>query len=373
MTLETLFIQEIQKKGDLSFIEFMEQALYHPVFGYYTSELPKFGKRGDFITAPELTPLFGQTLSLQFQPILKEMSAPVLLEFGAGSGRLCVDILKSLEEARALPQRYLIFEVSPALAQRQSDLIQQEIPGLATKVEWLETWPKEPLEGIFFANEVLDAMPVHRFLKTENALLESFISLDQNSKLQEIFKPCQNAALSHYLEKNLAQDLPKPYLSEVNLNLAPWMKQAAKALKKGVFFFIDYGFPRHTYYHPERSMGTLICHHQHRSHGHFLHELGQQDLSVHVDFTYLAEQALEEGFELAGYTSQASFLLANGLLNLLEACNKGDQTSAFQATQAVKRLVQPQEMGELFKVMALSKDFYLPLSGFQLNDKRMSL
>jgi SAM-dependent MidA family methyltransferase len=347
------------RKNDLSFTDFMQLALYEPEHGYYMGGLQKFGASGDFITAPELSPLFAETLANYCQPILKKLLKPVLFEFGAGSGRLCVDILKYLESIDALPEAYHILELSGALQKRQQDLIQKEIPALATKVHWLSQWPKAPFQGVIIANEVLDAMPVARFMIKNKQIYESFIQLDAHDKIIETFKPCQNQRLLDYLVKSLPKELlnsntDTPYISEANLFIDSWIAECAKMLSKGALILIDYGFKRQEYYHPDRNQGTLICHYRHRAHSDFLQHIGEQDITAHVDFTHVAEAGEQAGFQVSGYSNQADFLLANGILNRLEAIS--DDHARIQAVQAVKQLLQPHEMGELFKVMALAKN-----------------
>ncbi|MDI9819640.1 MULTISPECIES: class I SAM-dependent methyltransferase [unclassified Legionella] len=370
MTLLTLLSQQIKQQGAIPFVQFMQQALYAPGLGYYSSGLQKFGPQGDFITAPELTPLFAQTLANQCQQVFSALENPCLFEFGAGSGRLCVDILLQLEKLDALPETYFILEVSSNLKQRQQALVQEKIPHLLDRIHWLDQWPQTPFTGVIIANEVLDAMPVHRFLNTEEGLLESHVTLDDNGELKEIFKPCSDQRLQAYVATVLADDL-LPYQSEANLFMDGWIQQCYAMLEKGVVLLIDYGFPRHEYYHPDRNMGTLMCHYQHQAHGNPLIHPGEQDITAHVDFTQVAETAHAAGFHIAGYTNQASFLLACGLLSLFAQMN--DEPGHLNRQQAVKQLLQPSEMGELFKVIALTKKLDIALMGFQLQDKRASL
>lgn len=370
MTLFEHLCERIQQRGALPFSEFMQEALYQPSLGYYTAGLQKFGKHGDFITAPELTPLFGQTLANQCQQILATLTAPIIFEFGAGSGQLCVDVLTHLERLNCLPDEYHILEVSSNLQHRQRALITLKIPHLAHKVRWLTRWPTTSFCGVVIANEVLDAMPVERFLQTADGLLESFVTLNAHNELTEAFMPCTNPRLLAHVQTVLPPDLV-PYQSEANLFIDDWLKQCHAMLDIGAIFLLDYGFPRHEYYHPDRTQGTLMCHYQHRAHTNALAHLGEQDITAHVDFTHVADAAMAAGFHVAGYTNQASFLLANDLLSLLAGIV--DEREHVQSQQAVKQLVLPNEMGELFKVIALTKHLDLALNGFQLNDKRVSL
>lgn len=370
MSIIQLVQTRLNQQQAIPFMELMQLALYAPGVGYYSSGLPKLGKQGDFITAPELTPLFGKTLANQCQQVLATLDKPVLFEFGAGSGALCVSILEHLEELKALPEFYFILEVSANLKHRQRELIEQKIPHLASKVIWLDSWPDSPFNGVILANEVLDAMPIHRFLQTEQGLMESYVMLNAQQQLIEVFKPCHNQRVQEYVEQRL-ELTHLPYLSEVNLFLDDWILSNYQMLKQGAVFLIDYGFPRHEYYHPDRNQGTLMCHYQHHSHSNPLLHLGEQDITAHVDFTHVAEAGQQAGFHIAGYTNQASFLLANGLLSLLNT--KESELALFEAKQAIKQLTQSSEMGELFKVIALTKNIDIRLNGFQLQDKRASL
>lgn len=363
-------LQTQLRQQDLPFVEFMQLALYAPGEGYYSSGLQKLGRQGDFITAPELTPLFGKTLANQCQQIMMTLDAPVLLEFGAGTGALCVAVLEHLELLNCLPEAYYIMEVSANLRHRQAELIRQKIPHLADKVIWLERWPETPFNGVILANEVLDAMPVHRFMHTEHGVMESYITLDEQQQLKEVFKPCQNVRLVDYINQRLHLKTV-PYLSEVNLFIDDWILNIYRILNQGVVLLIDYGFPRHEYYHPDRQQGTLMCHYQHHSHPEPLLHPGEQDITAHVDFTHVAEAGQQAGFHVAGYTNQASFLLANGLLSLVNTHE--NEVEQLRAKQAIKQLTQPSEMGELFKVIALNKNMEIDLNGFQLLDKRVSL
>lgn len=370
MSLLDLIRATLRQKSAIPFVEFMHQALYAPNLGYYSSATQKFGKDGDFITAPELTPLFGQALANQCQQVFKGMVNPILFEFGAGSGQLCVDILTRLESLNSLPSEYHILEVSGHLKDRQRQLISSKLPHLIDRVKWLSQWPTKAFSGVVIANEVFDAMPVHRILQTEDGLLESYITLNSADELQEVFKPCANSRLVAHAQSALPEDI-FPYQSEVNLFLDDWFHQCYAMLDAGMVLIIDYGFPRHEYYHPDRQTGTLMCHYRHHAHPNPLVHLGEQDITAHVDFTHVAEAADVAGFHVAGYTNQASFLLSNGLLSLLESID--DERVKMNGQQAIKQLLHPSEMGELFKVIALTKKIELALNGFQLQDKRASL
>jgi len=370
MSLSQTLQAHLQRHQSMPFIEFMQMALYDPHEGYYSSGLQKLGPKGDFITAPELTPLFGKTLANQCQQILKILDEPKLFEFGAGTGQLCIDLLSHLETLNSLPETYFILELSANLRHRQHELIQKQIPHLAHKVKWLNTWPETPFNGVVLANEVLDAMPVHRFMHEEGRILESYVQYNDQGQLSEQFNHCHNERLLDYIKKNILP-LPSPYLSEVNLFIDSWLDNIYTMLNQGVVLLIDYGFPRHEYYHPDRQQGTLMCHSQHKTQPNPLLNPGEQDISAHVDFTQVAEAGFEAGFHVSGYTNQASFLLANGLLSFIQ--DLSSEAEQIFAKQAIKQLTQPNEMGELFKVLALAKNIEIALNGFLLHDKRASL
>lgn len=359
----------LSENKQMPFVDYMQQALYAPGNGYYSSNKPKLGRQGDFVTAPELTPLFGKALANQCHQLLSSLESPVILEFGAGTGQLCLDILRQLTLLQCLPETYYILEVSADLRHRQEILLRENLPEHAHRVQWLDRLPEIPFQGVILANEVLDAMPVHRFLQTEEGLFESHIQLDTEHHLCENFLPCNNPQLIKHLEGRLPPVYP--YLSEANLYLDAWVQACSDILDRGAVLILDYGFSQKEYYHPDRSQGTLMCHYQHQSHSNPLAHPGEEDISAHVDFTHVAEAASEAGFSIAGYSNQAAFLLANNILDLLELIVS--EKEKFKNTQALKQLLQPQEMGELFKVIALTKGIHSPLTGFQLQDKRASL
>lgn len=370
MAVPDFIYQPLATQGSMPFVEFMQKVLYTPNEGYYSGQSQMFGEFGDFVTAPELTPLFGRALAIQCQQVLSLLEEPILFEFGAGSGKLCISLLKQLEEMDSLPQEYHILEISGPLKKRQQAEIEQQIPHLAHMIKWLDEFPGTAFNGIVIANEVLDAMPVHRFLQTEQGVLESMICLDDHGELVEQFWPTRDMRLKEHVSNVLSTDCT-PYQSEANLFIGGWLAQCFTMLKSGLVLLVDYGFPQHEYYHPDRKTGTLMCHYQHKAHPNPLLYPGEQDITAHVDFTHVADAADQVGFSVSGYTQQAAFLVANGLLDLLEAIQ--DERERLAETQAVKRLLQPHEMGELFKVMALTKELATSLQGFQWHDKRGTL
>lgn len=354
--------QKIKQTAPLSFAEYMQLALYHPELGYYNNGTQKFDEGGDFITAPEISPLFGQSIAQQIISVFSALNAHNILEFGAGSGQLAVDILLALELSGKLPAHYYILELSAELKQRQHKKISEKIPHLKNKVIWLERLP-ENFEGVVIANEVLDAMPVHRFFFQKNTFWEYHIDCE-NGVLQEKLIPA-NEILTKGLSNNT---FVEGYCSEINLLLGPWISSLSDCLTRGLVLLIDYGFPRHEYYHADRYMGTLMCHYQHHSHSDPYFWPGLQDITAHIDFTAVAEAATAAGFKLGGYTTQTHFLLSCGLM-ALAAQQSSSTEKSWMISQAIKKLILPSEMGELFKVMALTKEISVPLIGFDLKDQ----
>lgn len=346
---------EILRQGPLPFWRFMEQALYAPGFGYYAAGAQKFGKAGDFITAPELHPIFAKTLVQAFLPTLQTLPQKNILEFGAGSGQLAIDILKSLEKKGLSLDHYFILEISPELAERQKSALQTALPHLAARVVWLTALP-EKFYGIMLANEVLDAMPVHVFHYQADRFLEYAVTVDEGA-----FKLI-TAAPSPELSSALARIQPylhasKHYQSEISTFIPGFIHSLAASLDQGLILLLDYGFPRAEYYHPDRHMGTLMCHYQHQAHTDPLILLGLQDITAHVDFTLVAETADAAGLDILGFQSQAGFLLEAGIADLLASFPPAENLAA---KAALKTLTLPHEMGELFKVMALGRGIAPP-------------
>ncbi len=370
--LASLIADEIARQGGrISFARFMELALYAPGLGYYAAGARKFGAGGDFVTAPEISPLFSRCLARQCREVLAELGGGDILEFGAGSGVMAADLLRELEQQEQLPRHYFILEVSAELRTRQRETLAAKAAHLLARVVWLDAWPQAPLRGVVLANEVLDAMPVHRFRVEAQGLSEAYVGMRDGRFIEQFAAPGPELG-----RRELAQalaGLPPGYVSEYNAAAAPWLQGIAQALDQGVVLLIDYGFPRHEFYHPQRTGGTLMCHYRHRAHPDPLVFIGLQDITAHVDFTLIAEAALAAGFAVRGFTSQAYFLLALGLTEMLAELNPVDIRAQLEYAQQIKKLTLPNEMGELFKVMALAKGMDRPLQGFALNDQRQRL
>jgi SAM-dependent MidA family methyltransferase len=367
--LTMLIRAEITHAGNsIPFSRFMDLALYAPGLGYYSAGKQKLGAHGDFITAPELGPVFARCLARQCAQVLAATGGDIL-EAGAGSGALAVELLLELEQLRQLPERYLIVELSRDLRERQRAALTQQAPHLAARVTWCDTLPPRELRGIVLANELLDAMPVARFRTSRGgAVNELYVSWQENR-----FVWCEAGASDALLRRVLPLTLPEDYESEVGFAAEGWVRSIGDALVHGVVLLIDYGFPRAEFYHPQRSRGTLMCHYRHRAHGDPLILAGLQDITAHVDFTAMAEAGRDAGLALLGYTSQALFLLGSGLEDVAARAATQDVRSQMTFTNEIKKLTLPHEMGELFKVIALGRNFDQPLTGFRMQDRRTRL
>lgn len=367
--IQALIRAEIEKTGPLSFERYMSLALYAPNLGYYRARRPKFGKAGDFITAPEISPLFSQCLAQQCLSIHEALPTFSVLELGAGSGKMAYDLLQTLAALDALPEKYFILEISGFLQQTQKEKIHTLPAAIADRVEWLTQLPTD-FTGVILANEVIDAMPVHRFRVDEQGIHEFYVTFKEAQFHWQTSTPSTPALTKAIQDLNLQ---PLPYESEINLFLPAWINSLGACLKQGVILLIDYGFPRHEFYHPDRTMGTLMCHYHHQAHSDPLILTGLQDITVHVDFTQVAESALHAHLEVLGFTNQAAFLLNLHLLDFLEAAMAAHPAQQTALAHQVKRLTLPTEMGELFKVMALGKGLDIPLQGFATQDQRQRL
>ena len=356
--------------GAIPFSKFMELALYAPDLGYYRAGTQRFGAEGDFVTAPELSPLFSRCVAAQLAEILDNLDGGDVLEIGAGAGTMAVELLMALSVCDCLPRRYLILETSPELRARQQALLHASVPHLSDRLTWLTTLPEPHFNGVVIANELLDAMPACRFRVQNRGIGEWFV-ISRNGGFQWKLGVPRTPKLETTVTK-LLRALPvrlaTGYVSEVNLEHGPWIHALAKILNEAVILLFDYGYPRSEYYHPQRGAGTLACYYRHRAHDDPFLNPGEQDISVHVDFTALAETAAEAGLRIEGYTTQTHFLLNTGLTEML---GRIDDASSYRAlSQQVKRLTMPGQMGEAVKVMALTKNYGRCLSGFSSNDHR---
>ena len=354
--------------GMIPFSRYMELALYAPGLGYYSAGARKFGAAGDFITAPELSPLFSRCVARQCAEVLDEVPGGSILELGAGSGIMAADLLLELQALGKLPAEYLILEVSADLRERQRQTLIAKATALASRVRWLDTLP-DAFEGMVLGNEVLDALAVERFLKRPGGFDEYCVA-GEGEGFAWTTRPAgeQLAATLAAFETTLAQPLQPGYVSEINLGLMPLVSSLAAMLTRGALLLLDYGYPRAAYYHPERSMGTLMCHYRQRAHADPFLYPGLQDITAYVDFTAVAEAGTASGLELAGYTTQAHFLMALGIADDVSAAGDRMSGAALRALQQVKLLTLPDEMGERFKAIAFTRGVETALRGFSLLD-----
>ena len=373
-----------QAGGWISFSEFMNIALYQPGLGYYSGGLQKFGEKGDFITAPEVSPLFGQCLAGQIAEVFARFDAErdkdsadqrFIIEFGAGSGVLAVDILLQLEKLKALPTKYLILELSAELQHRQKETIKKSAPQLYERIQWIDSLPENLPDTVVIANEVLDAMPVECFRIANTDTVESLmVGVDEDGKLvAEYITDESTAERIRNIQQRSEITFNDDYRSELNPVIFGWLSALQRKIGKAVILLIDYGYNEKEYYHPDRTAGTLMCYYQHRAHDDFFWWPGLQDITAFVNFTDVAYNAVDLGLEVSGYTTQAAFLLANGLPELHADQVTDDVQQQVKLSQQIKTLTLPSEMGDRFKVMALTKNYEEPLKGFSMLDLRNRL
>lgn len=366
--LQALIQQHIQQQGGwIDFATFMHIALYTPGLGYYSGGAKKFGFGGDFVTAPEISPLFAQALAKQVAQVL-QLTQGDILELGAGTGKLAADLLLTLAELDTLPTHYYILEVSDYLRQVQGEHLKKALPtALFEKLIWLDALPTS-FRGMVLGNEVLDAIPVHIVGKQQGVLIERGVVWQDGFAWQD--KPLTAGPLFNDVA---LLNLPDEYLTEMSPAATGLIHSLANCFTHGVIVMLDYGFGASEYYHLQRTAGTLMCHFQHHAHDNPLINVGLQDITAHVNFTAIAEAAVTEQLQVLGYLNQANFLINCGLLQLLEKISPEDMRAYTPMVSAVQKLLSPAEMGELFKVILLGKGIDEPLIGAMQGDKRHTL
>ena len=352
--------------GWISFARYMELALYAPGLGYYSAGSRKLGKAGDFVTAPEISPLYGQTLARQVKQVL-DAEFDEVLEVGAGSGALAATLLEELERSGGAPRNYLILELSADLRERSRDTLASRVPHLLERVAWLNRLPPA-FSGVVLGNEVLDAMPVH-VVRTQGGRVEEGGVGVRSDRLDWSWR----VASGELLKAAQALELPEGFRTEIQLAARGFMRSLAGVLEKGAALFVDYGFPEKEFYHPQRKDGTLMCHYRHHAHADPFFLPGLQDITSHVDFSAIAASARSGGLELLGYTGQAQFLVNCGITEVMSRTPPEDEARFLPLANQANRLMSPAEMGELFKVIALGREFAAPLLGFREGDRRQAL
>ncbi len=375
--LATVIRAKIKLNGPISFSEYMEMALYEPGLGYYSAGLQKFGEGGDFVTAPQLGNVFARCLAKQIEQVADELDQYEIIEAGAGTGVLAADLLIALQD-KHLPLRYRILERSAHLRQVQKETLEKLVPQWMDRISWLDEPPEEAWQGVFLANEVLDALTVERFCIGTDGLRQ--LQVTDGPGGFDWFKGSCPQDLQEQIQAVLSTLEHQPaagYCSELNSTLPAWLQTVTASLQKGLALFIDYGYTRRDYYLPQRRDGTLICHYRHHAHDDPFKWPGLTDISASVDFTALAEAADICGLEVSGYTTQAMFLLACGLDEVLTESGQLSERDRLAINNQVRSLTLPGEMGERFQVMALCRDLGEELSenlrGFTLRDLRYRL
>ena len=359
--------------GSISFAEFMHYALYAPGLGYYAAGALKFGADGDFVTAPEISPLFGRVVARQCAAALTGTPAGAVLEFGAGSGRLALDMLRALAELDALPSEYRILEVSADLRERQQTLLFNELPDLADRIVWIDRVP-DSHHGVVLANEVLDALPVERFMRRKDGIYQLRVA-DEGGEFVFVDEPAPGLLVRavEAIETDIGRQLPDNYVSEVSLAAQAWVSDMARSLESGLVLLFDYGVSRREYYAADRSEGWLHCHFRHRAHSDPLILPGIQDLTAWVDFTAVAAAAAGNGLDVQGYVSQAQFLLGGGIETELHDFAGMPLESQLQTSAQVKMLTLPGEMGENVKCICLARGDIARPAAFEAADRTHTL
>lgn len=375
--LTDYLVSEIkQQNGLISFSSFMQAALYHSDLGYYHADTFTLGANGDFTTAPLVSPLFAQCFTQQCIQLFSILGSTEILEIGAGTGHFAKDFLLTMEKNGEMPSHYYIYEISPTLRKLQQAYLQSTCPDLFSRITWLNSLPKH-FKGIILANEVLDALPVTCFQIQKNQIKERCVGFRADQFTWQLSEPITPGLAEKALQIKALYQLDDNYASEINLSIPRFVQSIADCLSQGFIIFSDYGYGQREYYHPERRLGSLTCFYKHHHHDNPLIYPGLQDITAHVDFTYVAECCLANGCKLLGFTSQAAFLLNLGLIEIARKAQKlGSASEAFKLHQAIKTLTLPMEMGDRIKIMALAKQLpedISPLLGFKSHDRRREL
>jgi SAM-dependent MidA family methyltransferase len=371
--LETIRARVATAGGWLPFDQYMDLALYEPGLGYYSAGAGKLGAGGDFTTAPEISPLFGQCLARHCAEVLEACGGAEVLEIGAGTGRLALDVLTGMRALGVPPVRYRILEVSADLRQRQRELLARLAPQLLECVEWLDAPPAHPWQGALIANEVLDALPVECFTWRDGEVAERGVAVESSGKLVWRERPAAVPLCAEVqrLRAEVGAAWPAGFRSELCRRGGPWIDEVTRTLERGVALFIDYGLSRREYYDAHRDDGTLRCHYRQRAHDDPFAHPGLEDITAWVDFTRIAEAGDAVGLEVLGYATQAALLLGLGIEH--EIAGAADEATRIRRASEARRLLMPEEMGENFKAIALGRGVDVPLEAFAVQDLRSRL
>ena len=367
-SLSEIVQDRIRNEGPISFHDFMEMALYYPEIGYYTSSNKKFGKEGDYFTAPFFTNVYGSVIAKQLEEmwLLTGQKEFAIVEYGAGTGELCADILKQLRHNKQFYKKlnYYIIEKSGSLCEQQKKLL-TVLDDNGEKISWLNSIDDiSPLTGCILANEVLDNFSVHKVIMKENELMEVFV--DHGDEFTEVLKPAPNSLKEYF--KALNVELPKDFCAEVNLQAIDWLKKISTSLAKGFVITIDYGFPSSELYQPYRSLGTIICYYKHAVSDRPFSNIGQQDITAHVNFSALDLWGSRNGLMNCGFTTQSQFLAGLGLTEYLRKLELKEKNSLDVKKKLVLLHTLLMSMGKKFKVLIQQKGLQKPrLSGLQFS------
>ncbi len=375
---EKIRLAIINNGGSISFEQYMQMALYEPGLGYYSAGSSKFGEQGDFVTAPEISSLFSRCIARQCQQVLSKISSSSIFEFGPGTGTMAIDIMRELKRNNSLPETYYLLEPSADLRQRQQLNIKNTIPQLEERFVWLDRLPEERMKGVILANEVIDAMPVTRIVidsEIEEYAVACGSGANDQIRFQWVMRDIDQKLKSEIqvMLDMLRESIPKPYTTEINCNIKPWLNSLNDVLDEGLILISDYGYPRQEYFHPQRHAGTLICHYRHHAHDDPFLYPGLQDITASVDFTTVAEAAADAGLHVSGFTTQAHFLIASGLDQFVSEYETDDVVERTKMVHQVTKLTMPGEMGEIFKFIGLTKELDIQLCGFGFIDQRSRL
>lgn len=358
---------EIERAGGwTAFADYMQAVLYAPGLGYYAAGARKFGASGDFVTAPELTPLFGQALASSLAPVVRSVADAEVIELGPGTGRLAADVLQALAARDSLPQRYCLLEVSPDLRERQRALLETEVPELMPRIAWLDRVPAR-WRGVVLANEVLDAVPPHVIVRSGSSWFERGVALATDGTLVLADRPLDSGSLRSLAQRRFP--VSGDYASEINLAAEALVMSLARHCERGALYIVDYGYPASEYYHPERAQGTVMVHYRHRSLTDPLFHPGLADVTSHVDFSAIAHAGVAGGMSVAGYSTQAAFLVEAGIAAALARVGDPRSPGYIRAAAAIQTLVSPAEMGERFKVLAMVRELPAEIDGFTRHDQ----
>ena len=359
--IEEYLLNKIELNQKILFSEFMNLSLYHPDYGYYTNKSYIFGDQGDFITSPITSSMFGECISNEFINIIRSLSKPSILELGGGDGSLAISIFKYLKKKKSLPDKYIILEISENLINYQKERVKKEFPNDYNIFKWITNLEDIKINGLVIANEFFDALPTERF-RINNSKLETLYIESNNQSLNYIWDESSDDFANELsrAKNNHNIDFSDGYISELNLNNSKWIKAIDKCIESGVLFVIDYGYASKEYFLHDRSDGTLVCIHEHKSNFDPLSNIGNQDISSFVNFSHLKNLSLNTDLTVSGFLPQSSFLINLNILDIHQSKNYGDDEALIESNK-LKNILLPNTMGELFKVLVMQKNIEIEL------------